>query len=319
MEGSMKKAIAILFSLVAAQAGAGKAERSSGWPRIDPAKVEIRATKVAGGVWMLVGLGGNIGVSAGEDGVFVVDDQFAPLGPKIREAIAQISGKPLRFVLNTHWHGDHTGGNEPMAEAGALIVAQDNVRRRMSVDQFLEVFGGQKVPAAPLKALPVVTFSQEVTFHLNGDEIHVSHVRTAHTDGDVIVHFRRANVVHTGDVFLHGSYPIIDYSTGGTVDGSIAGLARVLQLANADTKIIPGHGPLADRAAVQAAHDMLVKVRERVAELVAQGKTLEEVQAAKPTKDFDDQWAKSFLKPDVFVMMVYKTLPGGAPGGAKAP
>jgi glyoxylase-like metal-dependent hydrolase (beta-lactamase superfamily II) len=274
----------------------------------DPAKTEIKTTPVAGSVSMLEGAGGNIGVSAGDDGVFVIDDQFAPMAPKIKAAVAKISPKPLRFIFNTHWHGDHTGANEAMSGSGALIVAHDNVRKRMSVEQVMEAFGGRKVPPSPRNALPVVTFNDEVTFHLNGDEIHVFHVASAHTDGDAIVHFKKANVVHMGDTFINGHYPVIDFSTGGTIDGYLAAQEKVLSLVDAATLIIPGHGPLGDKAALQKTHDFIKDLRDAVAKAAA-GKTLEETIAAKPTAKWDAQFSSSFMKPEVIVTMIYKTLP----------
>jgi glyoxylase-like metal-dependent hydrolase (beta-lactamase superfamily II) len=280
------------------------------------AQVQIKTTKVAGSTWMLEGSGGNIGVTAGPDGVFLIDDQFAPLAPKIQAAIAQISKRPLRFIFNTHWHGDHTGGNEALAGTGALIVAHDNVRKRMSHDQrsdLAKAFGRpETIPASPAKALPVITFSEEVTFHLNEDEIHVVHVAAAHTDGDAIIHFTRANVLHAGDVFINGGYPIIDLSSGGTIDGYIAAQERLLALVDEHTKIIPGHGPLGDRAALKRTHDMIVAARAAIAKAAQGGKrSLEEVIAAKPTAPWDAEWA-SLIKPDLFVTMVYKTLPSSA-------
>ena len=273
----------------------------------DLSKVEIKTHKVAGSVAMLEGAGGNIGVSAGDDGVFIIDDEFKELAPKIKSAIAALSKKPLRYIFNTHWHGDHTGANEPMASSGAVIVAHDNVRKRLSTDQVVEAFH-MKAPAQPEKALPVITFSQDVTFHLNGDEVHVFHVERAHTDGDAVIHFKKANVVHCGDVFINGAYPVIDYSTGGTVDGTLAAQEKLLSMIDADTKLIPGHGPVGDKAALQATHDMLKAARDKIAKLAAQKKTLEQVVAAKPTAEWDAKWA-TFIKPELFVQMVYESLP----------
>lgn len=269
--------------------------------------VQVRTVLVARGVHMLVAAGGNIGVSAGENGVFLVDDQFAPLTEKLRTAVFGISSAPIRFVLNTHWHDDHTGGNENLGKAGVLIVAHENVRRRMSVEQFLELFN-QRVPPAPEGALPVVTFTDAVTFYLNGDSIHAFHVAPAHTDGDAIVHFRGANAIHMGDVFFNGMYPFIDLSTGGSVDGMIAGAERGLALANEQTKVIPGHGPLATRADLQAYRDMLVAARDAVRRAMRGGRTLEQVRAAKPTAALDAQWGKGFLTPERFVEILYRDL-----------
>src|SRR6185503_16843742 len=248
----------------------------------DFSKVEIKAEKLSDTVYMLTGAGGNIGLSVGEEAVFMVDDQFAPLTPKIREAIAKLTPKPVTFLVNTHWHFDHTGGNENFGKAGALIVAHENVRKRMSVESFIE-FLGMKFKAEPRQALPVVTFTRDVTFHLNGEELYVAHVPAAHTDGDAIVHFRKSDVVHMGDAFFNRLYPFIDTSSGGTVEGVIAAADRVLQGSTERTRIIPGHGPLASRADLQAYRDMLSAVSGRIREHVRAKRTLEEVQASKPT------------------------------------
>jgi cyclase len=276
--------------------------------------VQVQAIRVAGGVYVLTGAGGNIGVSGGDDGVFLVDDQYAPLTPKIAAALKTIRDEPVRFVLNTHWHGDHTGGNENMGKAGALIVAHENVRRRMSVEQFVEAFN-MREPPSPKGALPVVTFTDAVTFHLNGDEIHAFHVPPAHTDGDAIVHFRTANVVHMGDLFFNGMYPFIDVSSGGSIDGMISAAERALGMIDAETKLIPGHGPLAGRADLTAYRDMLVGVRAAVMKHVSAGWSLERVVAAKPTAKFDATWGKGFLQPDKFVEIVYKDLARRRPPG----
>ncbi|MBW8860923.1 MAG: MBL fold metallo-hydrolase, partial [Acidobacteria bacterium] len=229
----------------------------------DFSKVDIRTEKLSDTVYMLTGAGGNLGLSVGEDSVFLVDDQFAPLTPKIEAAIAKITPKPVKFVLNTHWHFDHTGGNENLGKAGALIVAHENVRKRMSVENFIE-FLGMKTQPDPRGALPVVTFTSDVTFHLNGDEIYVAHVPKAHTDGDAIVHFRKSGVIHMGDTFFNKLYPFIDTSSGGTVEGVIAAADGALKVSNERTKIIPGHGPLATRAELQAYRDMLATIAGRI-------------------------------------------------------
>jgi glyoxylase-like metal-dependent hydrolase (beta-lactamase superfamily II) len=270
-------------------------------------KVQIKTVKVVDGVYMLMGAGGNIGLSVGEDDAFIIDDQFAPLTPKVQAAIGAVTKKPVRFVLNTHWHGDHTGGNENFGKAGALLVAHDNVRRRMSVEQFSSTLN-RRTPASPKGALPVVTFSDAVTFHLNGDEIHAVHVVPAHTDGDAVVHFARANVLHAGDVFVRYGYPFIDLSAGGSIDGMIDATGTMLGMVNDETKIIPGHGELAGKGDLQRFHDVLVTIRDRVRAQMAQGMSLEQVKAAKPTAEFDTTWTNDFVPADKFVEAVYTSL-----------
>ncbi len=273
----------------------------------DFSKVEIVATKVSEGLYMLTGSGGNIGLSVGEDGAFLIDDQYAPLTDKIRAAVAAVSSAPVRFVVNTHWHGDHTGGNENLGKTGVVIVAHDNVRRRMSSEQFLAAFN-QKVPPAPKAALPIVTFGDAVTFHVNGDELRAFHVPPAHTDGDTVVQFVKADVIHSGDLFFNGMYPFIDLSTGGSLSGMIRGAERLLAAGGERTRYIPGHGPLADRAALVAYHDMLVGVRAAVQPLVKAGKTLEQIKAKDPLAPWNAKWGGGFMKPDTFLEIAYTSL-----------
>ena len=277
-----------------------------------PDTTRIQVVPVAGSVSMLIGNGGNIGVAVGDDAVFLVDDQFAPLTQKIIDAVKTITDKPIKFLVNTHWHGDHTGGNENFGAAGVVIVAHDNVRQRMSVEQFIARFN-MKVPASPRKALPVITFAQMVTFHINDDDIHVVHVANAHTDGDAVVHWMKSNVMHLGDTYFNGGYPFIDLSSGGSIDGLITAITTALGYANDNTKIIPGHGPLATKADLMAYRDMLVGVRESVRKLVAQKKTMEQTVAAKPTSAWDAKWGTGFIKPDDMVTTVYESLTSAKP------
>ena len=282
----------------------------------DFSAVTIETTKVADGVYMLTGSGGNIGVSVGDDGVVVIDDQFAPLTPKITAAIRALTDKPLRFVLNTHWHFDHTGGNENLGNAGAVIVAQENVYKRMSTEQFIEFFK-MKLPASPKGALPVITFTESITFRLNGDELNGYHVKHAHTDGDMIVRFRKANVVHMGDTYFSFMYPFIDAGSGGSVKGVLAAADGVLGTIDDNTKIIPGHGPLSTKKDLRAYRDMLARVSANIGRMIKAKKTLEQVVAAKPTREFDAVWGNGFLKPDQFVALVYKSM-SPQMAGAKA-
>ncbi|MDJ0653424.1 MAG: MBL fold metallo-hydrolase [Xanthomonadales bacterium] len=273
----------------------------------DFSQVEITTTKVADGIYMLQGSGGNIGVSVGEDGVFMIDDQYAPLTEKILAAVAELSNQPVRFVINTHWHFDHTGGNENLGKEGTVIVAHDNVYQRMSTEQVMERFN-RTVPPSPRDALPVVTFTDRVTLRLNGDHAHIIHSPRGHTDGDAFVHFEKANVIHMGDLFFHKMYPFIDLGSGGNANGVIAAVDKALTLADAETQVIPGHGPLTDRDGLQGYRDMLVTIRDRVKEMKSAGKSLEEVVAAKPSAEWDDEIGNGFINPAALAEFFYQSL-----------
>jgi cyclase len=273
----------------------------------DFSKVEVKTTSVAGSVSMLEGSGGNIGVLVGPEGVLLVDDEFAPLVPKILAAVKQLSQKPVRFVVNTHWHGDHVGGNAPLGTDGAVIVAQDNVRKRMSTEQFSH-FSNSAIPPSPDIALPIITFADSVSFHLDGEDVEVFHVAAAHTDGDSIIWFRKANAVHAGDVFFNGNYPFIDTGSGGSIDGVVTACDLVLSRINDGTKVIPGHGPLGSKADLKKYRDMLATIRDRIRKAIAEGKTQDQVVASKPTAEFDAVWGNGFLKPEAFVAMTYSGL-----------
>jgi cyclase len=273
----------------------------------DFSAVEIKAEKVADGIYMLTGSGGNLGLSVGEDGAYLIDDQYAPLTGKILAAVKELTPEPVRFVVNTHYHDDHTGGNENMGEAGALLVAHENVRARMAAGTFMKAFN-RRVEPAPAAALPVVTFTDAVTFHWNGEELRVFFVGPAHTDGDAIIHFVKADVFHMGDTLFNGLYPFIDVSAGGRIEGMIAAVDRVLEVADEKTRFIAGHGPVAAKADLQAYRDMLAQVRDRVAKLKAEGKTAEQIVAAKPTAEFDEKWGGGFMKPDAWVGLVYESM-----------
>ena len=273
----------------------------------DFSAVQIQTLELADGLYMLTGEGGNIALSTGPDGSVLVDTQYAPLNAKILAAVRAAGGGDVTYVINTHWHGDHTGGNEPLGQAGAVIIAHDNVLVRMSTEQFMAAFN-QRVPPSPAVARPVVTFPTRTTFHLNGNVVNVVHVENAHTDGDSIVHFANANVIHTGDTYMKDTYPFIDVSSMGSIDGFIAGAAAVLARSDANTKIIPGHGALANKADMQRFHDMLVKVRSNIQILITQGRTEDEVVAAKPTAEFDAAWGTGFMNPENFTRFAYQSL-----------
>jgi glyoxylase-like metal-dependent hydrolase (beta-lactamase superfamily II) len=294
----MQRLISRILGVLLAAAGAIVAAQ----PNFDA--VQIKTHKVAEGIYALEGEGGNIGVSIGEDGIFLIDDQYAPLTPKILAAIRALSDKPIRFLFNTHWHADHTGGNENLGKTGALIVAHDNVRTRLTTEQFAALLGNRKFPPNPKAALPVITFNDSVTFHINGDELYAYHVPPAHTDGDAFVRFRKANVIHTGDVFAAYRYPFIDVENGGSIPGIVAAIDRLLPTLDDNTRVIPGHGPVSGKKDVIAYREMIATIGKRVEELVKAGKTLQEVIAAQPTREFDAVWGKA-RKPDSFAEIVY--------------
>lgn len=275
--------------------------------RDDMPDVEIETQAVAPGLHLLTGRGGNMAVCTGPDGAFLIDDQYAPLTARIQAAVGALDPGPIRFVLNTHWHSDHTGGNENLGKAGALLVAHANVRRRLSTEQYMAAFKS-KTPPSPEGAWPVVTFSDSISFHLNGQDIRAWHAHNAHTDGDAIVFFPKINAVHMGDVFFNGMYPFIDVSSGGSIDGVIAAVSRVLGVVDAQTKVIPGHGAVTDRAGLQAYHAMLVEVRAAMAKEIAAGKNLEQIQAAKPAAKYDATLGGGFIKPDKFVEILHSDL-----------
>jgi glyoxylase-like metal-dependent hydrolase (beta-lactamase superfamily II) len=269
--------------------------------------VTVRSQRVADGIYMLTGSGGNIGLATGPEATFIIDDQYAPLTQKILAAVKTVTSQPVRFVLNTHWHFDHTGGNENFAQTGVVIFAHDNVRTRLSRGQLIEQLK-RTLPAAPHAALPTVTFSDTLTLHFNDETVEVFHVANAHTDGDAMMYFRKANVVHTGDVFVRYGYPFIDTSSGGTFLGTISAIDQLLALTNASTKYIPGHGALAERKDVEQYRSMLRTARDRIFAQVKAGKSVEQVKNSKPLADLDAAWGKGMIASDGFVELIYGEL-----------
>ena len=236
--------------------------------------VKIKVNKLTNNVYMLIGQGGNIAVFVGEDGVFMIDDQFAPLTTKILAAIKMITNKPVKYLINTHWHGDHTGGNLNMEKAGVIIVSHENVRKRMSMDQ---VIRGKKRKASPKKALPVITFTEDMMYHFNGDDVFISHIHDAHTDGDALVYFTKNNVLHMGDAYFQGKFPYIDVASGGTIDGYIAGIQKAIMLIDDETIVIPGHGKTSNKSEMKSYLKMLKVLRNRVTQEIEKGKTVDEI------------------------------------------
>ena len=271
---------------------------------VQAADEKIIPFQVTRQIYMIKGEGGNIGLFIGEDGTFLIDDQFAPLTEKIVAAIKSVGGDFPKFLINTHYHGDHTGGNEKLGQGGTLIFSHDNVRERLSSGSFIKAFD-MKRAGISLEGLPVVTFSEDITFHLNGDTIHAIHVPNAHTDGDSFIYFKGANVIHAGDFFFNGFYPFIDVSHGGSLKGMIKAVDRVLSLADDNTKIIAGHGPMGDRKQLTSYRQMLGIAYARLKKLKADGKTAQEAIAAKPLADLEAIWGGGLFKSDRWIELTY--------------
>jgi len=268
----------------------------------------IQVNKVSGNVYMLMGAGGNIGILTGTEGKFVVDSGVVSSAAGVLQALAQLDAQPLKYLINTHFHFDHTEGNAKLHEAGATIVARDKTRQRLSTPQYVDALQ-LHFPAAPAMALPTRTLNNAFTFYHQGEEVQLQSLPPAHTDTDLFVYFTSADVLQAGDVFFNGFYPLIDYSSGGSASGYVDGMAKMLVVAKDSTKVIPGHGPLGSKADLTAAHDMLATVRDRVAAAKASGKTVEETVASKPSAEFDATFGKGLLGPDAFVAILYKSLP----------
>ena len=275
---------AVMLVLANASAPAQQALPS---PEAKP-DVKIETISVAPGIYVLMGRGGNVGLTVGVDGAAIIDDQFTDMAPKIRAAVTMLTDRPVKFVINTHMHPDHTGGNDAFGKAGAVIIAQENVRKRLGAAQ-VDALKSTTIEPRAREALPVITFADSATLHFNDDDLEFTHVPNAHTETDIVVRFRKANVVHMGDTFT-GGFPFIDGSNGGTLDGFIRAHEIVLPTIDDNTKVIRGHGPVGNKAELQAYHDMLVVVRDRVAKLVKTGKSQDEVVAAQPTREFEEKY-----------------------------
>ena len=271
--------------------------------QIDYSKVQMKATKVAGNVYMLEGAGGNIGVSVGDDGLLIVDDQFAPLADKIRAALKGIADKKLKFILNTHWHGDHTGGNVAFGPE-ATIIAHDNVRKRLATEQKIL---GTTTPPSPKEALPVITFDQSLSVHFNGEDIRAIHFPHGHTDGDSVIFFSESNVVHLGDDFFAGRFPFVDLESGGSVEGLIKNIGELVNKIPPTAKLIPGHGPISTLDDLKSYHRMLQQTTEIVRGKIAAGKTLDQIKS-EGLPDEWKPWGQGFIKTDVWIETIYKSL-----------
>jgi len=273
-------------------------------------KVEYVSTPLSDTVTAIKGRGGNIAISAGEDGVFIIDDQLQPLTEQLLAAIRGVSDQAIRFVINTHYHGDHVGGNEALGKSGSVIIAHDNIRQRMTSDQFSHFFN-ETTPAWPKDSLPVVTFNDKVTLHFNGEAVVAHHVPRGHTDGDSIVQFTGSNIIHMGDIVFNGLYPFIDLDGGGSIQGMISAVELGISLADAETRIITGHGPIVmDLDELTAYRDFLVKARDNVQALVDQGMSLQQAVEAKPTEEWDESLGKVWITPAQWVTFIYNSLTG---------
>jgi cyclase len=310
MKGWMGR-LGICAALLAGMMAVGQAV----WAQQDRdfSKVQIKVTRVSGNIYMLEGEGGNIAASVGEDGIVIVDDQFAPLAEKIQAALndLKITDKPVRFVINTHYHGDHTGGNAPFANAGSTVIAQDNVRRRLESGGTGGNGGSIKmdIPPAPKAALPVITFEHDVTVHLNGEDIRALHFPAGHTDGDAVIFFPKNNVVHMGDDFVRYGFPFIDVASGGSVQGMIDAMEKASAMLPADVKVIPGHGALSNLDDVREFVKMLKETSAAVQKALDEHKTLEQMKQEKILEPWK-KWSGGFMNADQFIETLYNSLTG---------
>jgi cyclase len=298
---------ATILSLAGAASAQQQPPAAAAPPPPDFSKVEIKTTDLGDNVYMLEGQGGNITVAVTTTGIIMVDGQYAPLHDKIKAAIATISKQPIKYLINTHYHGDHTGGNEAFAKDGVLVVAQENVKKRLEAGT-TNGLTGAKTPPAPAGALPGDTYTNFSKIRLPGRVADLKHIANAHTDGDTYVWFKTANVLATGDTFTNGRYPNIDFANGGNIKGMIAATDAYLKLTNAKSRIVPGHGPVADKAALTEYRAMLVTARDRMDKLVKDGKSEADVLAAKPFADLDKKWAPTELASQNFIRVVYHSL-----------
>jgi cyclase len=271
--------------------------------------VEFTTFQLSDTVYMLKGRGGNVGISTGEDGLYIIDDQVKPVTTQLLQAIRKISKEPIRFVINTHYHADHVGGNEAIGAAGAVIIAHDNIRKRMTTEQ-VSIFMNNTTPPYPKGALPVVTFNDRMSLHLNGETATAYYVAEGHTDGDAIIHFPESNVIHMGDMYFNGLYPYVDLDAGGAMQGLVAAVDLALSMADESTRIIPGHGPLAVTEDLKGYRDFLIKAGANVQELIDQGMDLQQIIAAEPTKEWDETLGKTWITPAQFVTFIYNSLKG---------
>jgi glyoxylase-like metal-dependent hydrolase (beta-lactamase superfamily II) len=271
--------------------------------------VEFTTFQLSDTVYMLKGRGGNVGISTGEDGLYIIDDQLRPITGQLLKAIGKISNKPIRFVINTHYHADHVGGNETIGDAGAVLIAHENIRKRMTTEQ-VSIFMNNTTPPYPKGALPVVTFNDRLSLHLNGETATAYYVANGHTDGDSIIHFPVSNVIHMGDMFFNGLYPYVDLDAGGSMQGLVAAANLALSMADESTRIIPGHGPLGMTEDLKNYRDYLVQAGANVQTLIDRDMNLQQIIAAEPTREWDEELGKTWITPAQFVTFIYNSLEG---------
>lgn len=275
----------------------------------EQAEVQVGAERLAEKLYMLWDSGGkgNTVILTGDDGVLMIDTKVEESIDKLLAKIKELSEKPIRFAILTHWHFDHVGGNEKVAKTGATIIAHENVRKHMGIEHDMKILN-TKVPPSPEIARPLVTFKKEITFHLNGEDVKVFHLEPGHTDGDSVIYFKNANVIHMGDLYFEGLYPYIGIYSGGSINGMIKVINQILPMIDENTKVVPGHGPVSNKARLQKYVSMLTTIRDNVSRLMKEGNTMDQVIAAKPTQAFDKKWGKGFLPPDQFAKLVYMDL-----------
>ena len=271
--------------------------------------VEFTTFQLSDTVYMLRGRGGNVGISTGKDGLYIIDDQVKPITTQLLQAIRKISNKPIRFVINTHYHADHVGGNETIGDAGAVLIAHENIRKRMTTEQ-VSIFSNTTTPPYPQGALPVLTFNDRLSLHLNGETATAYYVASGHTDGDSIIHFPVSNVIHMGDMFFNGLYPYVDLDAGGSMQGLVAAADLALSMADESTRIIPGHGPLGITEDLKTYRDYLVQAGANVQALIDEDMSLQQIIAAKPTSEWDEALGKTWITPAQFVTFIYNSLQG---------